>query len=170
MTSSSHEYFAGENLFPNVEAISEVARTTPLLPTTPVQNDFLFNLADLTQSYATTMPGWVVSKYFDQEAERHCLLLRDYWQIEIQEMRSMDNTKLIDILHISLKSYEDLLTAFKHMLSNSLEIYLNHFLAPYMGDWPTQFFMRLLVYNLGSVSLPTTCRNIVPLIGPLRIS
>ena len=161
--------------FPNVKAISEVAQTTPLLPTTPVQNDFLFNLVDanmayLTQSYAATMPDWVVSKYFDQEAERHRLLLHDYQQTEIQEMKSMDNTKLIDSLHISLKSYEDLLTAFKHMLSNGLEIYLNHFLAPLMGDWPTQFFMRQLVYNLGSVSLPTTCKNIVPLIGPLHIS
>ena len=71
-------------------------------------------MADLTQSYAATMPDWVVSKYFDQEAERHRLLLHDYQQTEIQEMRSMDNTKLIDSLHISLKSYEDVLTAFKH--------------------------------------------------------
>ena len=91
-------------------------------------------MADLTQSYATTMPDWVVSKYFDQEAECHRLLLHDYQQTEIQEMRSMDNTKLIDSLHVSLKSYGDLLTVFKHMLSNGLEIYLSHFLAPFMGD------------------------------------
>ena len=161
--------------FPSVKAVPEVAQTTPLLPTTPVQNDLLFNLvyanmADLTQSYATIMPDWVVSKYFDQEAERHRLLLHDYQQTEIQEMRSMDNTKLIDSLHISLKSYEDLLIVFKHMLSNGLEIYLSHYLAPFMGDWPTQFFMRQLVYNLDRVSLPATCKNVVPLIGPLHIS
>ena len=161
--------------FPSVKAVPEVAQTTPLLPTTPVQNDLLFNLVDanmvdLTQSYATIMPDWVVSKYFDQEAERHRLLLHDYQQTEIQEMRSMDNTKLIDSLHISLKSYEDLLIVFKHMLSNGLEIYLSHYLAPFMGDWPTQFFMRQLVYNLDRVSLPATCKNVVPLIGPLHIS
>ena len=39
-----------------------------------------------------------------------------------------------------------------------------------MGDWPTQFFMRQLVYNLDRVSLPATCKNVVPLIGPLHIS
>ena len=42
--------------FPSVKAVPEVAQTTPLLPTTPVQNDLLFNLvdanmADLTQIF-----------------------------------------------------------------------------------------------------------------------
>ncbi len=69
-----------------------------------------------------------------------------------------------------LKSYEDILVAFNHMLSNGLEIYLQKFLAPFMGDWPTQFFMRQLVYNLAEVSLPDICQNVVPLIGPLHIS
>jgi hypothetical protein len=39
-----------------------------------------------------------------------------------------------------------------------------------MGDWPTQFFMRQLVYNFAKVCLPTICQNVVPLIGPLHIS
>ena len=55
-------------------------------------------------------------------------------------MRSMENTKLVDSLHIPLRSYEDILLAFKHMLSNGLEIYLKDFLTPFMGDLPTQFF------------------------------
>ncbi|CAB3988268.1 Hypothetical predicted protein [Paramuricea clavata] len=85
-------------------------------------------------------------------------------------MRSIENTKLIDSLNVPLKSYEDILTVFKHMLSNGLEIYLDRFLAPFMGDWPTQFFMCQLVYNLVKVSLPTICKNVVTLIGPLHIS
>ena len=56
------------------------------------------------------------------------------------------------------------------MLSNGLEIYLKDFVTPFMGDWPTQFFMRQLVYNLVEVSLPTICGNVVPLISPLHIS
>ena len=56
------------------------------------------------------------------------------------------------------------------MLSNGLEIYLKDFLTPFEGDWPTQFFMRQLVYNLAEVSLPTICENVVPLIGPLHLS
>ena len=85
-------------------------------------------------------------------------------------MRRMENTKLVDSLQMPLKSYEDILLAFKHMLSNGLEIYLKDFLTPFMGDWPTQFFMQQLVYNLAEVSLPNICENVVPLIGPLRVS
>ena len=81
----------------------------------------------------------------------------------------MENTKLIDSLHMPLKSY-DIPIAFKSMLSNGLEIYLEKFLAPFMGDWPTQFFMRQLVYNALDFSLPSICQNVVPLIGPLHTS
>ena len=35
--------------------------------------------------------------------------------------------------------------------------------------WLSQFFMRQLVYNTGLVSLPSVCRNVIPLIGPLHI-
>ena len=76
----------------------------------------------------------------------------------------------MDSLKLPLKSYSDLLIAFNHMLANGLEDYLNHFIAPFPGDWPMQFFMRQLVYNTISVSLPDSCKNVVPLIGPLHIS
>ena len=56
------------------------------------------------------------------------------------------------------------------MLANGLEEYLNHFIAPFSGDWPMQFFMRQLVYNTNLVCLPDACKNVVPLIGPLHIS
>lgn len=82
----------------------------------------------------------------------------------------MDNIKLVESLKLPLKSYNDLLTAFKHMLANGLEDYINHFVAPFPSDWPMQFFMRQLVYNTASVSLPTVCENVIPLIGPLHIS
>ena len=76
----------------------------------------------------------------------------------------------MDSLKLPLKSYSDLLIAFNHMLANGLEDYLNHFIAPFPGDWPMQFVMRQLVYNTISVSLPDSCKNVVPLIGPLNIS
>ena len=104
--------------FPSVQAISEVACLDLYhLPITPVQIAPLFNLVnanmtDKTTSYATTIPDGVMSKYFDQEAERHRLLLNDFYQNDIEEMRSMDDTKLID----NLQYLENLLTIFKHML------------------------------------------------------
>ena len=65
------------------------------------------------------------------------------------------NTKLIDSLHMLLKSYDDILSAFNHMLSNGLETYHEKCLAPFMGDWPTQFFKQQLVYNSLDFSLPS---------------
>ncbi|CAB4030684.1 Hypothetical predicted protein, partial [Paramuricea clavata] len=175
-TQAVHMSMSLVKVFPNVEAISKEGLHTPLLPPAPVQPEQLSrqigsNMAGLSQSYATNMPDWVLDKYFDPEAERHRLLLHDYQQTKIQKMRYMENTKLIDSLHLPLKSYEEPLTVFKHMLSNGLEIYLSNFLPPFMGNWPTQFFMRQLVYNLAhQVSLPTICQNVVPLMGPLHIS
>ena len=124
-------------VFPNIKAVSNQALNTPLIPTSPVNVENLVmlvgnNMAGLSQSYVTSMPNRVLAKYFDPEAERHRLLLHDYQQTEIQKMRCMDNTKLVDSLHLPLKSYDDLLKAFKHMLSNGLDLYLGLFTTPYL--------------------------------------
>ncbi len=115
------------------------------------------------------MPDWVLAKYFDPEAERQRLLIHDYQQTENQQMQSMDNTKLVDSIELPLKSCEDVLTTINKMLTSSLQVYLNHFIAPFVGDWPMQFFIRQLVYS-NSPSIPMALKNVVPLIGPLHIS
>jgi hypothetical protein len=173
-TQSVHTTTLLVKVFPNIKAIRN-QDTPPLLPADPVNITSLAKLINqhmgkLSQTYATNMPDWVLAKYFDPEAERQRLVLHDYQQTEIREMRCMDNTKLVDSLDLSLKSYTNLLTAFKHMLSNGLQDYLNHFTGPFLGDWPMQFFMRQLVYNTDLVSLPAACKNVVPIIGPLHIS
>lgn len=124
-------------VFPNVKVVSKEGLPAPLLPILPVEPGYLFkliysNMADLSQSYANNMADWVIAKYFDPEAERHRLLLHDYQQTEIQKMRCMENTKLVDSLHFPLKSSEDLLTVFKHMLTSGSEIY---FLTHLCGNW-----------------------------------
>ncbi len=91
-------------------------------------------MVGLSQSYATNMPDWVLAKYSDPEAERHRLLLHDYQETEIQEMRSIKTTTLINSLHMPLKSYEDILVAFNHMLSNGLEILEKNF---WLDSWVT---------------------------------
>ena len=88
------------------------------------------------------MPDWIVANYFDPQAERQRLLIHDYQQTEIQPMRSMDNTRLVDSTELTLKSREDDLTAVKKILSGGLENYLNHFIAAFIGDCPMQFFIR----------------------------
>ena len=101
---------------------------------------------NLSKTYAETMPDWVVAKYFEPEAERQRLLVHDYQQTENQQMRCMNNTKHVDGLELPLKLRDNVLTAVKKMLSSRLEIYLDKFVAPYVGDWPMQFFIRQLVY------------------------
>ena len=96
-------------------------------------------------------------------------MVHDYQQTELEQMRCMDNTKLVDSIELPLKSCENVITALNKMLSSGLEIYLNHFIARFVGDWPMQFFIRRLVYS-GSPSLPAALQNVVPLIGPLHIS
>ena len=81
----------------------------------------------------------------------------------------MDGCKLVDSIELPLKSSADILSAFNHMLSNGLSTYLDQFLAPFVADWPTQFYMRQIAYcNYSSV--PTLSKNIAPVIGSLAIS
>ncbi len=78
------------------------------------------NMDSLSKTYAETMPDWVVAKYFDLEEERQRLLVHDYQQAENQQMRCMDNTKLVDSLELPLKSYDNVLTAVRKILSSGL--------------------------------------------------
>ena len=134
-----------------------------------VKNHVASNLSSLPKTYAENMPDWVLTKYFNPEAERQRLLVHYYQQTENQKMRRMDNTKLVDGIKLPLKSYEDALVAINKMLTSGLDIYLNHFVGTFVGDWPMQFFIRQLVYSSAS-SIPKELKNVVPLIGPLHIS
>ena len=55
----------------------------------------------ISKTYADNMPNWVVAKYFSPECERQRLVVHDYQQTELQEMRCMDNTKLVDSIEMS---------------------------------------------------------------------
>ena len=161
-------------VFPNIQAVPN-DYIHPILPANPVEETSLKqyivqHMSICSQTYASTMPYWAVAEYFDPEAQKKRVAIHDYQQTEIREMRRMDNTKLVDSLKLPLKSYNNVLTAFRHILASGLEDYLSKFVAPFPADWPMQFFMRQLVYNTTSVSLPTVCNNVIPLIGPLHIS
>lgn len=71
----------------------------------------------------------------------------------------MDNAKLNDSIEMPLQSSED---APNQMLSGGLQLYLDHFIALFVGDWPVQFYIRRLVCS----DVP----SVVPLTGPLHIS
>ena len=78
-----------------------------VLPTPPVKiqnvkNCVSNNLSSLSKTYAENMPDWVLAKYYDPEAERQRLLVHDYQQTENQQIRCMDNTKLVDSIQLPL--------------------------------------------------------------------
>jgi TFIIF-interacting CTD phosphatase-like protein len=131
-------------VFPNIKAVSQ--ERINLLPKSPVEIPSMKffitnNMHNVSKTYAESMPDWVVAKYFNPESECQRLLVHDYQQTEVEEMRRMDNTKLVDSIELPLKSCENVLTAANKMLSGGLQLYLDHFIAPFVGDWPMQFFI-----------------------------
>ena len=122
-------------VFPEIEAVPQHGNN--VLPTPPVKihdvkNYVASNLSSLSKMHAENMPDWVLVKYFNPEAERQRLLVHDYQQTENQQMRSMDNTKLVDSIKLPLKSCEDALVAINKMLTSGLDIYLNHYVCIFL--------------------------------------
>eukprot|EP00794_Sanderia_malayensis_P021242 gene21242-23317_t len=103
-----------------------------------------FFMVNHSKSYVQDMPDWITAKYFDPNQERQRLLVNDYQQTELRNMRSMNDTKLVHCLEILLKSFEHILRAVKYMLRNGFSLYLSQFFGPFVGDWPTQLYMRQL--------------------------
>ena len=159
-------------VFPEIKAV--LNHRVNLLPKYPVEISNVERMIacsrpKLSKTYAENMPYWVVAKYFDPEAERHRLLIHDYQQTEFQEIRCMKNTKLVDSIELPLKSLDNVLTAVNKVLSSGLDIYLNQFVAPFIGYWPMEFFIRQLVYS-NIPTVPAALKNVIPLVGPLHIS
>eukprot|EP00794_Sanderia_malayensis_P004178 gene4178-4734_t len=171
-TQATHMSTLLVKVFKNIKAIP-IEGNSSALSQHPADASLLKEMVEecmshLSKSYAQDMPDWITAKYFDPAAERQRLLVYDYQQTELKKMRSMDDTKLVDCLEMPLKSFQDLLAAVKYMLENGLSLYLAKFFLPFVGDWPTQFYMRQLVYSDSFFFSGQS--NIIPFIGPLHIS
>ena len=134
----------------------------------PAINGLLSNLIDknlskLAKSYVEVMPDWLQAKFFDPESQRYRLLAHDYQQHEILTMRSMEECKLVDCVELPLKSIDDFQSALNITLESGMNLYLDQFVVPIIGDWPCQFYVRQIVYLEG-------IHNLIPFIGPLHIS
>ena len=131
-------------VFPEIKAVSN--HELNLLPEytveiSNVERMIACSMSKLSKTYAENMPDWVVAKNFDLGAERHRLLIHDYQQTELQQIRCIGckNTKLVDSVELPLKSLDNVLTAVNKVLSSGQDIYLNQFVAPFIGDWRMQF-------------------------------
>ena len=157
-------------VFEDIKALPAINHDSPLSKypaDIPILHQLISrNMPLLSKSYAQEMPDLVTAQYFDQAAERQRLLVHDYQQTEIRTLRSMENIKLMDCLEIPLKSFADFVTALRHMLDNGLSTYLAKFFVPFVGDWPTQFYMRQLTYSSSSIFQNQS--HFFSLIGPLQ--
>ena len=104
-------------------------------------------MKQLSKTYVNDMPDWLETKFFDPESQRHRLLVHNYQQQEIREIRSMAGCKLVDCIELPLKSYSDFATAMTVILENGLSEYLEEFVVPFIGDWPAQFYACLMLYS-----------------------
>ena len=71
----------------------------------------------------------------------------------------------MDCIELPLKSYDDFMTAMMVILENGLSDYLEAFVIPFIGDWPAQFYVRQMVYNVDN-----HLHNIISFFGPLHIT
>ena len=81
----------------------------------------------------------------------------------------MNGSRLIDELVLPLKSFENLCEAASHAVKKGLACYLDNFTCPQPGDWPAQFYMGQLQFNVPN-DAPACLKNIVPFIGPSMLS
>ena len=94
------------------------------------------------------------------------LLTHDYQQTEPNEVRCIDNTKLVDSIEIPLKSCKDVLTAVKKcylvVYIYALITFLLRSLVIGQCNWPMQFYIDFKDWS-------PALQNVVPLIGLLHI-
>ena len=136
-----------------------------------ILNNFIEDkMPQLFSSFATAMPHWVRSSFFNPEIERHRLETHDYQedQVNPNSLRRMEHCCLVDEIEQPLRSFNDFLKASSHAVNLGLDKYLHSFLCPQPGDWPAQFYMRQIQYNLPA-DVPLFQKNIIPMIGPLHI-
>ena len=85
----------------------------------------------------------------------------------VGRVRGTANAHLIDCSPQPLKSYTNYRQASAIYLATPLQQYLKHFTILLPGDWPSQFYERLLAYN---EPLPSLLRNTTAFMGPLHVS
>ena len=102
----------------------------------------------IANTYASTMPDWIVAQFFQPESERNRLSVHQYCEsTSVRTMRRMDNLHLVDFVELQLKSKENFKQAFDIILKTNIKSYMQKYILLQPGDWPSQFYSRQLVYE-----------------------
>lgn len=103
---------------------------------------------NLSNSYATIMPHWIRTAFFNQELQRQRLNAHRYCDNDnVRKMRKMDDLHLIDFFQLELKSKNDFAAAYDIILNTGMAEYMKQFVVIQPGDWPCQFYCRQIIYE-----------------------
>ena len=134
----------------------------------------------LGQTFATSMPNWMTSAFFDPENERNQLTSHMYQESDdVRTLRSLSNLHLVDFIQLTLKGTEGFDKAMNHLQDTKMADYFKKYLVFLSGDWPARFFTRKIIYsklhkdnaNQPNASDPADpLLSFIPLLGPLHIA
>ena len=93
------------------------------------------------------MSDAMTTAFFDPITVRHRLATHQYKESDdVRTLRRLDNLYLIDFKECRLKGVHDYENAQEMLLTTRLRDYASNFALFVLGDWPTQFYLRQIVY------------------------
>ena len=103
----------------------------------------------IAESFASTMPDWIRTSFFDPEMEKQRLSTHMYQQSDdVRTLRSLDNLHLIDFIELTLKGNDGFETVMNNLLKSNLADYMKKYLVLLPRDWPAQLCAELFTGNL----------------------
>ena len=124
----------------------------------------VFSAESLSSSYASVMPDWLTTSFFDSEVERHRLMVHQYQNSEnVRKLRCFENLHLIEFRSQPLKSKENFESALSFLENSSLARYMSEFVVFFPGDWPSQYYLRQIVYSRCNFERPLARKPPQPL-------
>ena len=141
-------------VFPSIPAISICEGNTHLDPNIVLPDALASELTSdkyfypLSFTYASTMSDAMTSLFFNPETVRQRLETHQYKESDnVREMRRLDNLYLLDFQECRLKNIEDYRRALTLLFSAEIREYAANHVLFVLGDWPTQYYLRQIVYQ-----------------------
>ena len=141
-------------VFPGIPAISICEGNTHLDPNIVLPDELASELTSdkyfypLSFTYASTMSDAMTSHFFNPETVRQRLETHQYKESDnVREMRRLDNLYLLDFQECRLKNIEDYRRALSLLFSAEMREYAANHVLFVLGDWPTQYYLRQIVYQ-----------------------
>lgn len=137
-------------------------------------NEIGKSLKTWTSTYMASVPE-EYRRLHGNRLQNQLRAFRVYHDLAHEDLCKLDCCHLVDEFEQTLKSMEDYKKAIDHTLnstSNQLPEYMQRYILPFPGDWPTWYFTKKLI-ALTSINGTTGSHNyssIIPEQGPFHVS